>query len=71
MSEDSLDELVRVAVDGLPLRQWYASFAIKLWWSDKQRRPRTESEEQSIVKDISERENDAALDLADWEEFFA
>ena len=37
-SEDRLDELVRIAIDGLPLKQWDASLAIKQWWSDKQQR---------------------------------
>ena len=42
LSEDRLDELVRIAIDGLPLKQWDASLAIKLWWSDKQRRPQSD-----------------------------
>ena len=38
LSEDTLDHLVRIAVDGPPLAQWDATDAVHLWWRSKQRR---------------------------------
>ena len=37
LSEDTLDHLVRIAVDGPPLAQWDATDAVHLWWRGKQR----------------------------------
>ena len=39
LSEDRLDQLIRIAVDGVPLQKWDATQIIQLWWKDKQRRP--------------------------------
>ena len=38
LSEDTLDHLVRITVDGPPLAQWDASDVEHLWWRSKQRR---------------------------------
>ena len=74
LSEDRLDELVRIAIDGLPLKQWDASLAIKLWWSDKQRRPQSDSENHGVAEDVpalnTGRETDTTFDLGDWDEVF-
>ena len=75
LSEDRLHELVCISIDGLPLKQWDASLAIKLWWNDKLRRPQSESESQGVVTDApefsSERETaGSTFDLGDWDEFF-
>lgn len=39
LSENHLDDLLRIAVDSPPLSQWDASGAIQLWWKDRQRFP--------------------------------
>ena len=74
LSEDRLDELVRIAIDGLPLKQWDASLAIKLWWSDKQRSPQSDSENHGVAEDVpalnTGRETDTTFDLGDWDEVF-
>ena len=38
LSEDTLDHLVCITIDGPPLAQWDASDAVHLWWRSKQRR---------------------------------
>ena len=38
LSENRLDDLIRIAVEGPPLSQWDATGAVHLWWKDKQRR---------------------------------
>ncbi len=42
LSEDNLDDLLRVSVDGPSLDKWQATSAIELWWKSKRRR--TESQ---------------------------
>lgn len=37
LSEDHLDDLMRISVDGPPLSQWDATPSVHLWWKDKQR----------------------------------
>ena len=38
LSEDHLDDLLRISVDGPPLNLWDATPSVHLWWKDKQRR---------------------------------
>ena len=38
LSEDRLDHLVRITIDGPPLAQWDATDAVRLWWKSKQRK---------------------------------
>ena len=38
LSENSYDDLVRIAVDGRPLAQWNEKPAVDLWWKGKSRR---------------------------------
>ena len=38
LSEDHLDDLMHISVDGHPLSQWDAAPSVHLWWKDKQRR---------------------------------
>ena len=74
LSEDSLDHLVRIAVDGLPLSQWDAKPAVNLWWKSKQwrevhdtrtkPRPSTSCETEDSASTASEKYN---LDLEDWD----
>ena len=71
LSEDRLDELVRIAIDGLPLKQWDASLAIKLWWSDKQRRPQSDSENHGVAEDVPALNTGRKADTTfDWDEVF-
>ena len=36
LSENTLDHLVRITVDGPPLAQWDATVVVQLWWRSKQ-----------------------------------
>lgn len=38
LKEDTLDQLVRITVEGPPLSQWDASGSIRKWFTDKHRR---------------------------------
>ena len=38
LSEDHLDDLMRISVDGPPLSLWDATPSVHLWWKNKQRR---------------------------------
>ena len=38
LGEDTLDDLMRISVDGPPLAQWTAKPAVELWWKGKARR---------------------------------
>ncbi len=46
LSENHIDDLLTVSVDGPPLDKWQATSAIELWWKSKQRR----SESQYTTK---------------------
>ena len=75
LSEDHLDDLVRIAVDAPPLSQWDASGAIQLWWKDKQRRQVGDTRAPPKRTPISESEATASepyeFSLEDWESFIA
>jgi len=76
LGEDQLGDLMRIAIDGLPLLQWDASRAIDLWWKDKLHRqvsdkratPRPSHSSASVV-DIDNDSSDNEFNLEDWESF--
>ena len=75
LSEDTLDHLVRIAVDGPPLAQWDATDAVHLWWRSKQRR-QVQDTRAEPRPGTSNAENDPttetySLDLEDWDTFVA
>ena len=74
LSEDHLDHLVRIKVDGPPLAEWDASAAVQLWWRDKTCRQvadtRAAPQTSSSQVDLSESES-YTLNLDDWESFIA
>lgn len=51
LSEDHLDDLVRISVDGPPLCKWDATKAVKLWWDEKQRRQVNDQRKPPTRKD--------------------
>ena len=74
LSEDTLDQLVRISVEGPPLSQWNASGAISRWFSDKHRRlnqrPKelTTTSAQPTSQAHSSTESDVQVfDLEDWQ----
>ena len=74
LSEDHLDDLLRIAIDGPPLIEWDPEKAIQLWWKDKRRRsvhdhrkPPTKTQESESESDSSEQE--AELITEEWEDF--
>lgn len=80
LSEDHLDGLVRISVDGPPLSSWDASAAMHLWWKDKQRRPGGEKHACTCTSETSpqssttctnetqpkESSSETCIDLNDW-----
>ncbi len=75
LSEDHLDDLLRIVIDGPPLCEWDAEKAIQLWWKDKRRRsvgdhrkpPTKIQQSESSESDTSEQE----LTTDQWENFVA
>lgn len=75
LSEDRLDHLVRIAVDGPPFSEWDSTHAVHLWWKSKLRRQvqdtrATPRPGTSHTKDTTNSEP-YTLDLEDWEDFIA
>ena len=72
LSENTLDNLLRIQLDGPDLVDWDSKCAIELWWKDKVRRIRfesqestsTDTEQQDQVQIVS---NDSNISLEDWE----
>ena len=73
LSEDTLDQLVCISVEGPPLSQWNASGAISKWLSDKHRRLNQRPKElttsaQAATQAHSSTDSDIQiLDLEDWQ----
>ena len=75
LSEDHLDDLVRIAVDGPPLSQWDARGAVQLWWKAKQRRQVRDTHAGPRCTTSQSKDDTAApsepytLNLEDWESY--
>ena len=71
LSENHLDDLMKISVDGPPMSKWNSDGAVPLWWTDKQRRvagpisshPATTSTKSSVV-DITEEVHMILLSLS-------
>ena len=68
LGENSLDDLVRISVDGPPLSKWDAT-AVRLWWGDKQRRNIGDSRNSSSSNADDSCTGSYELDLDDWDSF--
>jgi len=77
LSEDYLDNILRIVVDGPPISEWDSSCAIQLWWQDKQRRnvgdtrkaPK-KSKDRAEVDDGTQQSAESSklfLNLDEWE----
>ena len=71
LGENTLDHLLRIRIEGPPLKKWDASGAIQLWWEAKTRRvdachsgSRVRKNSEKSVSESSVEDN---LDLADWD----
>ena len=74
LSNESLDDLLMLSINGPPLKEFCPDAAIDLWWKDKLRRPqqhlrkeyapRTSQEESTEVE--GEEETDMLTDWDDW-----
>ena len=75
LSEDSLDHLVRITIDGPPLAQWDATDAIRLWWRSKQRRQVQDTRAAPGPSTSRSEDTDTTeayiLNLEDWDTFVA
>ena len=79
MTNDSLDDLLLLTLNEVPLNKFSPDAAIDLWWKDKQRRPnqqkrkkykrrKTESTSPEVETDSSESEGKDHHDLlSDWD----
>ena len=73
LTEDTLDHLLRITVDGPPLAQWDASDAVHLWWKGKQRRQVEDTRAAPTPSTSHTKDNESTytLDLEDWDTFVA
>ena len=75
LSEDRLDHLVRITIDGPPLAQWDATDAVRLWWKSKQRRQvrdtRAPPRHSTSRSEPTEHTEPYTLNLEDWDTFVA
>lgn len=79
LSEQHLDDVVRIMVEGPSLSQWDSSGAIQLWWQDKQRRIVADVRKAPKKKKDRDENNDGSipctsenfLNLEDWEDLVA
>ena len=74
LSEDHLDDLMRISVDGPPLSQWDATPSVHLWWKDKQRRvgghkPDRASTSSSSSSSSNTNEHPLTLDFSELDFF--
>lgn len=77
LGEDTLDQLIRINVEGPPLSKWDASGALELWFKEKTRRvnhKETHSNRASGPSTSTDTEADSVTDsfsLEDWEDWIA
>ncbi len=71
LSENHLDDLLRISVDGPPASEWNATNAVRLWWSDKQRRQvdDTRKAPRRLETPDGECSDTYELNLDDWDSF--
>ena len=76
MSENHLDNLLRISIDGPSLNMWDASGAVCLWWKEKNRRVLSEipmsASKPKHSTDIDDSDDNLGnelnlLSLDDWE----
>ena len=75
LREDTLDQLLRVNVEGPPLAEWDATGALELWWKEKTRRvDHKDSRAPPTVSRPQEDETvheESVFSLDDWENWIA
>ena len=73
LKEDSLDNLLRIRINGPPLEKWDAGKAVDLWWSDKTQRVNRKDARstQSIQQSATQPDSDSSFIwyLSDWEKW--
>lgn len=71
LNEDTLDQLLRIKVEGPPLSEWDASHAVELWTQDRVRRVNQPDLQQRTggTQQSHEASPDDPLLLDDWEEW--
>ena len=73
LGEDTLDQLLRINVEGPPLADWDATHALELWWREKTRRV-NHKDSRSAPSRPQEEEMETEhemFSLDDWEEWIA
>ncbi len=73
LGEDTLDQLLRINVEGPPLADWNATRALELWWREKTRRV-NHKDSRSAPHRPQEEETETeheTFSLDDWEEWIA
>jgi len=74
LSEDRLDQLVRINVEGPPLEKWDASSALELWYKEKSRRLTASSRATSTTGHASndqpkDKDDSHSFSLDEWKEW--
>ena len=69
LKEDTLDQLLRINLNGPPLADWYGAGAIELWWREKTRR--INQKETSSATSTAAAQNEEVLQSSSfhWEEW--
>ena len=66
-NENTLDELLRIAVEAPPLSKWHAEGALDLWYKEKARRIEHKEKHKRKPKSSNDDSNTTELDFDDWE----
>ena len=85
LSNESLDDLLMLATDGFPLKDFCPDVSIDLWWRDKVRRPKQKKREQYRKRRLpttvsssassqsdsehESKDSDVETDLGGWDEW--
>ena len=72
LNENTLDELVRINVEGPPLSKWDSSFALDMWLKDKARRVNRKdstSPTSAVPSTFDDSQTDPVINLDGWEEW--
>ena len=73
LGEDTLDDCLRIKLEGPPLEDWDPTTAVGLWWSDKNRRVDSKGRSSRSASAAAASDADAQEDqftCSDWENWF-
>ena len=69
MKEDTLDQLLRVNLEGPPLANWDPACAMQLWWREKARRVNSTDSTSTSASTAGPVHSEVEQNQFDWEEW--